>query len=54
VDGWMKVRFSDESPICIEQGDDAETLDWCRSNETQKDDCLKKARTFPQMLMMRV
>jgi len=34
----MKVIFRDESPVCFGQGDDAGTLVWCRSNETQKDD----------------
>uniref|UniRef100_A0A3B3YRI5 Transposase Tc1-like domain-containing protein n=1 Tax=Poecilia mexicana TaxID=48701 RepID=A0A3B3YRI5_9TELE len=31
VDDWMKVVFSDESIICIGQGDDAGTFVWCRS-----------------------
>jgi len=30
----MKVIFRDKSPVCIGQGDDAETLVWCRSIET--------------------
>uniref|UniRef100_A0A3B1JS01 Uncharacterized protein n=1 Tax=Astyanax mexicanus TaxID=7994 RepID=A0A3B1JS01_ASTMX len=29
----MKVIFSDESRICIGQGDDAGTFVWCRSSE---------------------
>ena len=37
VNNWMKGIFIDESRICIGQGDDAETLVWCRSNETYKD-----------------
>ncbi|CAJ0964526.1 unnamed protein product [Ranitomeya imitator] len=52
VDDWMKVLFSDESRICIGQGDDAGTFVWCRSNEIYKDDCLKRTCKFPQSLMI--
>uniref|UniRef100_A0A3B3QDG3 Transposase Tc1-like domain-containing protein n=1 Tax=Paramormyrops kingsleyae TaxID=1676925 RepID=A0A3B3QDG3_9TELE len=52
VDDWMKVVFSDESRICIGQGDDAGTFVWCHPNETYKDDCLKKTSKFPQSLMI--
>ncbi len=52
VDDWMKVIFSDESRICIGQGDDAGTFVWCRSNEIYEDDCLKKTCKFPQSLMI--
>uniref|UniRef100_A0AAR2K6C9 Transposase Tc1-like domain-containing protein n=1 Tax=Pygocentrus nattereri TaxID=42514 RepID=A0AAR2K6C9_PYGNA len=52
VDDWMKVIFSDESRICIGQGDDAETFVWCRSSEIYEEDCLKKATKFPQSLMI--
>jgi len=33
-DGWKKVIFRDESPICVGQGDLAGTLVW--SNETER------------------
>uniref|UniRef100_A0A3B3QGW8 Transposase Tc1-like domain-containing protein n=1 Tax=Paramormyrops kingsleyae TaxID=1676925 RepID=A0A3B3QGW8_9TELE len=52
VDDWMKVVFSDESRICIGQGDDAGMFVWCHPNETYKDDCLKKTSKFPQSLMI--
>ncbi|XP_053499736.1 ganglioside-induced differentiation-associated protein 1-like 1 isoform X1 [Ictalurus furcatus] len=48
----MKVIFSDESRMCIGQGDDAGTFVWCRTNETDKDDCLKKTIKFPHSLMI--
>lgn len=38
VGDWMKVIFTDQSPICFGQGDDAATIIWCCSNETYKDD----------------
>lgn len=52
VDDWMKVIFSDESRICIGQGDDAGTFVWCRSSEIYKEDCLKKTSKFPHSLMI--
>uniref|UniRef100_A0A8C1NF85 Transposase Tc1-like domain-containing protein n=1 Tax=Cyprinus carpio TaxID=7962 RepID=A0A8C1NF85_CYPCA len=52
VDDWMRVIFSDESRICIGQGDDAGTFVWCRSNEIYEDNCLKKTCKFPQSLMI--
>lgn len=52
VNDWMKVIFSDESRICIGQGDDAGTFVWCCSSEIYKDDCLKKTSKFPQSLMI--
>uniref|UniRef100_A0A3B1JCI9 Tc1-like transposase DDE domain-containing protein n=1 Tax=Astyanax mexicanus TaxID=7994 RepID=A0A3B1JCI9_ASTMX len=52
VDDWMKVIFSDESRICIGQGDDAGTFVWCRSSEIYEEACLKKTTKFPQSLMI--
>lgn len=52
VDDWMRVIFSDESRICIGQGDDAGTFVWCRSNKIYEDNCLKKTCKFPQSLMI--
>ncbi|CAJ0951568.1 unnamed protein product [Ranitomeya imitator] len=52
VDDWMNVVFSDESRICIGQGDDDGTFVWCRSNEIYKDDCLKRTCRSPQSLMI--
>uniref|UniRef100_A0A3Q2ZWT6 Transposase Tc1-like domain-containing protein n=1 Tax=Kryptolebias marmoratus TaxID=37003 RepID=A0A3Q2ZWT6_KRYMA len=52
VDDWMKVIFSDESQICIGQGDDVGTFVWCHSNEIYADICLKKMCKFPQSLMI--
>uniref|UniRef100_A0A3B5QWB7 Tc1-like transposase DDE domain-containing protein n=1 Tax=Xiphophorus maculatus TaxID=8083 RepID=A0A3B5QWB7_XIPMA len=52
VDDWMKVVFSDESRICIGQGDDAGTFVWCRSSEIYEEACLKKTTKFPQSLMI--
>uniref|UniRef100_A0A3Q3AU23 Tc1-like transposase DDE domain-containing protein n=1 Tax=Kryptolebias marmoratus TaxID=37003 RepID=A0A3Q3AU23_KRYMA len=52
VDDWMKVIFSNESRICIGQGDDAGTFVWCCSSEIFADDCLKKTCRFPQSLMI--
>ncbi|CAI9615191.1 unnamed protein product [Staurois parvus] len=46
----MNVIFSDESRICIGQGDDAITFVWCCSNEMYKDDCLKKTCKVSQSL----
>ncbi len=51
VHDWMKAIFSDESRICIGQGDDAGTFVWCRSNEMYKDECLKKT-TKPNSFMI--
>uniref|UniRef100_A0A3B1JDA5 Tc1-like transposase DDE domain-containing protein n=1 Tax=Astyanax mexicanus TaxID=7994 RepID=A0A3B1JDA5_ASTMX len=48
----MKVIFSDESRICIGQGDDAGTFVWCRSSEIYEEACLKKTTKFPQSLMI--
>lgn len=45
VDDWKKVIFSDESPICMGQTDNARTLVWCRFSEIYKDDCLKETST---------
>uniref|UniRef100_A0A3B5QEL9 Transposase Tc1-like domain-containing protein n=1 Tax=Xiphophorus maculatus TaxID=8083 RepID=A0A3B5QEL9_XIPMA len=52
VDDWMKVVFSDESRICIGQGDDAVTFVWCHSSEIYEEACLKKTTKFPQSLMI--
>ena len=52
MDDWMKVIFIDESQICIGQGDDTGTFVWCSSNETYKDDCLKKTIKFPHSFMI--
>uniref|UniRef100_A0A3B1K6C0 Tc1-like transposase DDE domain-containing protein n=1 Tax=Astyanax mexicanus TaxID=7994 RepID=A0A3B1K6C0_ASTMX len=52
VDDWMKVIFSDESRICIGQGDHAGTFVWCRSSEIYEEACLKKTTKFPQSLMI--
>ena len=42
----MKVIFINESRICIRHRDYAGTLVWSHSNETYKDDCLKKTIKF--------
>lgn len=50
VGDWMKVIFTDQSPICFGQGDDAGTIIWCCSNETYKDDAWRKPSHFPTYL----
>ena len=52
VNDWMKVIFSDKLKVCIAQQDDAKTFAWCCSNETYKDDCLKKTSKFPNYVMI--
>lgn len=47
----MKVIFSDESRICIGEGDDAGTFAWCCSKEIYDDNWLKKTCKFPQSMI---
>lgn len=52
VDDWMKVMFSHEAQIFTIRGDGAATFIQCFSNDTYRDDCLKKARKCPTSFMI--
>ena len=52
VNDWEKVIFSNESRICIGQGDDARTFVWRRVNEADSDGCIKKEVKFPTSVLI--
>lgn len=52
VEDWEKVIFSDESRICVGQGDDAGIFVWRRGNEAYSDGCIKKQVKFPTSVLI--